>query len=476
MNNPRLATATKRSPTIAFLGIASLMIFAYPAASSGTQRQHKPDPDLSTPLVTAAVSGNLEAVRDLIERGADVNGLDAPGNFPLYGAVIGEHADVVDLLLKKGAKVNQARAANVLPVMERNNTALHAACVVGNQRVVELLINAGADINAFANVMEETARTAASFKGLNPEQLKALSRLPRELGVTPLTQAAKYGHAGVVKLLLDHGADVNFQRPGNNTALIEAAMAGRRDVIELLLGSKADINRPGVGGNTALVLALIHEQYDSAKCLLAAGAGFPSSDFSLRNFAWGIYQTILADKLTADGRKVEARNNFTEALTSLTAARVELNERADGIIKKADAADTNADKADKRAKQINFWIPVLEIAVSTASGALTDYSHASTQRQMDQLIALRNSKTPNQYFSNYEKLQQQSTAPPAASSNTTNASSGSSAAQSMRGSAQSMRASAELMRNTAELYQRKAATCDYLIGRVTKILNDETGK
>jgi ankyrin repeat protein/predicted nucleic acid-binding Zn-ribbon protein len=500
------------------LGIATAAVFAQgknpvTSANSSTQSAvQEPDTYQFTPLVVAAVSGNAEVVRDLIERGVDVNGCDARGNFPLYAAVIGDHAEVVELLIKKGANVNQAKAANVPPVMERNTTALHAASGLGNQRVVELLISAGADVNAFANINEEGARIAksrADSARLTEASRARLRDRQREIGVTPLTQASKFGHANIVKLLLEHGADVNFQKPGNNTALIEAAIAGKRDVIELLLSSKADPNRKGSFG-TALAYALINEQYDSAKVLLAAGADFqlttktPEEDMSMQHFAWGIYQALVADKLTPQSRSVEAREKFTEALASLTAARDELNKKAETLNKLADESDKLSDKADKlsdkadkdahKADRFASWIPVLDIISGAAGAALTDYSQRSAQRQMAQISALRNSKTPNEYFANYEKVEGESrpiSSPVAPGdsiitdrrSNVGDSALVHGAAQSMRNSAQLDRKIAQISRETAQLdremaqsYLRKAATCDYLVGRVMKILNDGTGK
>src|SRR5271157_5325709 len=308
---------------IAFTLFAATVVFpkdknpVTPANRSTQSVVREADPYGFTPLVSAAVSGNIEVVRALIERGADVNGCDTQGDFPLYAAVIGDHAEVVELLIAKGANVNQAKAANVYPVMERNTTALHAACTVGNQRVVELLINAGADLNAFADLNEEEARAGKFLladkyyrKHATPSDLARIQSELGEIGVTPLTQASKFGHANIVTLLLEHGVDVNFQKPGNNTALIEAASAGKRDVIELLLSRKADLNRVGVHGGTALAHALLNEQYDSAKFLVAAGADFQLTSFgsatARQHFAWGVYQTLVGDKLTAESRSVEA--------------------------------------------------------------------------------------------------------------------------------------------------------------------------
>jgi hypothetical protein len=294
-------------------------------------------------LVSAAASGNINAVRDLIDKGADVNASDIEGNFPLFAAVVCDHTDVVELLIKKGANVNQSKASTTLPVIERNINALLAASVIGNQSVVELLINAGADVNAFANPNSETLAHTLAHMRADATIEESCWPVACQAGFTPLKLASKFDHAAIVALLLAHGADVNFQMPGDNTALIEAAIFGRRDVIELLIKQKADLNRKGEEGGTALAHALINEQYESAKVLLEAGAEFQYGDYytgprqsiqsaslnGTRHFASGAYQALVADKLMAEGRSLEATNKFTEALSLLTAARDELNKTVD---------------------------------------------------------------------------------------------------------------------------------------------------
>jgi ankyrin repeat protein len=463
----------------------ALIFFWMLAATIAFARDKKPvASDGASPLVSASVSGNIEAVRDLIQKGADVNGCDTRGNFPLYAAVSGDHADVVELLIKNGANVNQAKAGNVLPEMERNTTALHAASVVGNQAVVELLVDASADVNAFANLNEQNAKV---FKNMleNQEYLKLINSDAvayfrahlGEIGVTPLTQASKFGHADIVALLLDHGADLNFQKPGNNTALIEAAIAGRQDVVELLVRRKADLNRVGEEGGTALALALYHEQYDSAKALLTAGAAFqlgeqrPSQPGRL--FAWGAYQFLVAEKLRSDSRNTEAKKMLTDALASLLAARDDINKWAD-----------YANKSAKRAKSDAGWASVASVAFTASDAitpALTNLSSRSSQRQMTQMIALRNSKTPEQYFANFEELERgNQPGIPLTSAGAGQIGnepfSSSSAAKSIHDSAESLRNSAQLLSNSARLLRERAAACDDLIQRATKNLNDLSGK
>lgn len=431
-------------------------------------------PDPPSPLVGASVSGDIDLVNDLIGRGADVNGRDSQGNFPLYAAVVGDHAEVVELLIKKGGDVNQKKAANVLPVLERNTSPLHAASIVGNPSVVKLLVDAGANLNAFADLNEEKARSYKNTldntqisRFLTPDAVAILRSQMGEIGVTPLTQASRFDHADIVALLLDRGADINFQRPGNNTALIEAAVAGSRDVIQLLIARKADLNRTGLNGGTALALALSNEQYESARILLAAGADFHLDDLSTskwkRRTAWGAYQSLCAERLVAEGKNTEAKDLFIEARASLTAVRDELTNAAEDANKKSV-------KAEKDARSAGRWANVVSVS-EVAVPVLTDFSRTASQRQMAQIVALKNARTPDEYFQNFDALERrtQLATPAAMTANTggNESANATSAPQIMRESAQSMHESAQLMQNSAQLLTEKATACDYLIRHIS---------
>lgn len=64
------------------------------------------------------------------------------------------------------------------------------------------------------------------------------------IGGSPLRAASKGGHVGIVRLLLDHGADMNGVSQGigkNQTALRVAAQGGWEDVVRVLLDAGADV-------------------------------------------------------------------------------------------------------------------------------------------------------------------------------------------------------------------------------------------
>ena len=93
-------------------------------------------------------------------------------------------------------------------------------------------------------------------------------------GSSPLITAALFDKRDAVKLLLDAGADINFQNNDGSTALISAAFFGRPEVVEMLLAKDADKTIKNKYGATALdnvsaPFAEVKEVYDVMGNMLA---------------------------------------------------------------------------------------------------------------------------------------------------------------------------------------------------------------
>jgi cytohesin len=149
-------------------------------------------------LIEAAIEGNIEAVKQHLDAGADVNAKDAYEWTPLLHAAYSGHKEIVELLITNGADVNAKDRDDGSP--------LHSAAINGHKEIVELLIAKGADVNAKDD----------------------------KFGMTPLHPAAYEGHKEVAEMLIAKGADVNAKDFQSGTPLDEAIEAKATETADLL--------------------------------------------------------------------------------------------------------------------------------------------------------------------------------------------------------------------------------------------------
>ena len=110
-----------------------------------------------TPLMRAALDGNTQRVRELIQQGEDINQRDDNGRTALIFAVINTHYETMKVLLEYGADVNAKS--------NKGGTALMAAASVGDLRMVQALLDKGADLHPRLPETNESALTFAVSKG-----------------------------------------------------------------------------------------------------------------------------------------------------------------------------------------------------------------------------------------------------------------------------------------------------------------------
>ncbi len=112
--------------------------------------------DNTPPLLREINAGNTDAVRQLIDSGANVNAASETGVTPLMNAAGMGNKEVVQLLLARGAEVNAKTTGNY--------TALMQAALVGQTEIVKILLDAGADPSV-KDIGGRSALTYAEDKG-----------------------------------------------------------------------------------------------------------------------------------------------------------------------------------------------------------------------------------------------------------------------------------------------------------------------
>lgn len=140
-----------------------------------------------TALMTAARTGNLGPVKALLARGADVNAKERRGQTALMWAAAEGHAAVVQALLDAGADFRTALPSGFTP--------LFFAVREGRTEVVRSLLKAGADVNDVMRGRKSSGKAPAK-------------------GTSPLILAVENGHFDLAAVLLEAGADPNDQRSG----------------------------------------------------------------------------------------------------------------------------------------------------------------------------------------------------------------------------------------------------------------------
>ncbi len=274
-------------------------------------------------VVTAAMNGDIEAVRNLIREAADVNTSLGDGTTALHWAAEKDDAEMAQLLIYAGANIRATTRIG-------GYTPLFMAARRGAAPVVDALLKSGSDVNVAA-INDMTPLMFAALSG-DRESVRLLveagadvNAREAEHGQTALIFAAAYDRADVVEELVEHQADLDLatelqepakrpERPdqvepvgvrsppqnapapardrrqqlqqalldedgrnprsprGGLTALMYAARDGSVNAIRALVGGGAAINALSADDSTALLIASINGRFDVAKYLVESGA------------------------------------------------------------------------------------------------------------------------------------------------------------------------------------------------------------
>ena len=248
----------KRIPSLSiFLGISLLLGCDYHSDSVYLGREE-------AKLLGDVNRGDIEAVKEFLDQGGNMNLQDEPGMTPLHHAVNsnwkGKNFEIVKLLIERGA---DAKAID-----DTHHTPLHLA---SNKETAELLIDSGADVNAKTQRTGETplyaaARNAAQGASKSYEVYLNLTKLLIAKGADP-------------NVKLKSGSMIEDNEPhrakAGETALHAVARSFSQkhasEVCELLLTNGAKVNELNHKGQTPLDEALANERKQTAETLRQHG-------------------------------------------------------------------------------------------------------------------------------------------------------------------------------------------------------------
>lgn len=256
-------------------------------------------------LVEAIRLGDAAKVQELLKTDIDIDFRDAAtGLTPLSAAAWYGRADILDLLLRRGAALNDVPyglreeriAVSSVPLTQRaamyavsrGDTALITAIRRSDQAMLERLLQAGADVTVPNREGDTPGLVAARLgrsemlqrliaAGLDPNMTGFSTRIPylltryagQETLVPMIVEAARHGQQDAVTVLLRAGAKPDLADMRGWTALHAAAAEGHADVIRLLLDHGAEPVPRDNAGESPLDLARQTEREDITSLLEA---------------------------------------------------------------------------------------------------------------------------------------------------------------------------------------------------------------
>ena len=190
----------------------------------------------------AAESGDLSKIRFLIlDRGLHVDAEDNYAMTLLQVASRHGHLEIVKFLIDNGAAVNA--------VEMDNRSALHFATIRGHLSIVRFLLENNADVN-----------------------------LRKRLGLTPLHVVAQYSkQTDFVRVLLDHGADIEAPDDRGDTPLDWAITFGSGVMVQELLRRGAILRGRDADGNRPMERAVKGWDWLKVDVLAKKGQHFPAN-------------------------------------------------------------------------------------------------------------------------------------------------------------------------------------------------------
>jgi len=220
--------------------------------------------DGRTALMFACCNDDLNVVKDLCDKGADVNLVENEyKNSALFMSISKNKIDISKYLINNGANVN---LLNIY-----NENVLFWAVVHKNNELVELLCSKGCNINIFNNKGEHPLFLAIKLKEY--EIVKILIKYKANLEMkeniyedTPLLAAMKSEE--IASLLIDSGANIHAENKIKDTPIHIATLLNNFPIVKKLYEKGADLNKMNVQSHNPIIFATGNGYIEIFKFLL----------------------------------------------------------------------------------------------------------------------------------------------------------------------------------------------------------------
>jgi len=250
--------------------VRRVRFFVSEGADAGAVRE-----DGSTPLHVSAAAGYKDLVLYLLEEGINPNVRDKWGKTAAQLAFEAGHSGITDVLIEAGALIPPSY---VLSFGQNGEGYAY----VGKQLCKESAFDTYESglAKAFIEAVEEGNPLAVDLFIAGGAELDTRDRNGR----TALSAAAARDHVEVMELLIAAGADIEAgnDKEYGMTALMYAAVSGSPDSVVLLLDAGAEIAKTDDSGNTALMFACEYRKPETAAALIDRGAGVNTTDKSMK--------------------------------------------------------------------------------------------------------------------------------------------------------------------------------------------------
>lgn len=227
-----------------------------------------------TSLLAEAVKHDRQEIAQLlISKGARVNDADDTGKTPLMRAVESGNLPMARLLAENGANVDEQC---IFPRLGVDTYLSMIAAERGDQAMVNLLLEQGARVDQ-KNKQGWTLLMWAANKGQEAVARLLLAKGAfvdgrSNVGMTPLMQAAAKGHIAIVRLLIENHANINEQNVNGGSPLMWAVDEGHIEIVRLLLEHGARVNQRDHDGWTPIMFAACQGYEEIARLLIESNA------------------------------------------------------------------------------------------------------------------------------------------------------------------------------------------------------------